>query len=523
MRSPESVSAPGAWLRLQSALTPVIERRWLFWCLLLLVPRLPFYFAYDFLNVDEAAHLLGAQTLLTSGQRLYVDFVDNKPPLIYAFYAPAVALLPSRWAMLGVHVTFLLGVVLPTVWALASCFNDRRTGTLAGAFYLLLSGAFVASDGLAANTEQAMLLPLSFAVKLSLDAEFRGSGLRQWIVGVLLGLAALGKQPALLVGAALLFADERIVTAGKAKTLPVDYAARAWMLGTGALVPLTATALMLQARGGGADAWYWIVEYNLGHVKAPLTALHVAERALGMLLPLVAAWLPAVILPRLGFGAGHPRRMFLSVLVVATLLPAFLGARFFGHYFLPALYAATLLLFSERSVPRWAFGYAGVSSLGFCLANVVVTAPASGAMDTTLVLNQRIGSAIKSDPCAGPLFVWGYAPQLYAAAGRKPATRFVVPIDTISGFVSGNLAYERGQVPPETRIVERHRQQLLLDLARRPPAFIVDTSGSDALHWRKHPLRSWPTLSEVVGSRYEQVSEVEGVRIFRRKSCLLDN
>ncbi len=512
-----------AWLRLQSALTLVIERRWLFWCLLLLVPRLPFYFAYDFLNVDEAAHLLGAQTLLASGQRLYVDFVDNKPPLIYVFYAPAVALLPAGWAMLGVHVTFLLGVVLPTVWALASCLNDRRTGTLAGAFYLLLSGAFVASDGLAANTEQAMLLPLSFAVKLSLHAEFRGSRLRQWSVGVLLGLAALGKQPALLVGAALLLADERDLAPGKAKTLPADYAARAWMLGTGALVPLITTALVLRARGSGVDAWYWIVEYNVGHVKAPLTLLHVAERALSMLLPLAAAWLPAVILPQLGWSLGRPRRAFLSLFVVTTLLPALLGARFFGHYFLPALYAATLLVFSERSVPRWAWAYSTLAALGFCLANVVITAPASRAMDTTLKLNGEIGAAIKEDPCAGPLFVWGYAPQLYAAASRKPATRFVVPIDTISGFLAGNLAYERGQVAAESRIVERHRQQLLFDLARRPPAFVVDTSGSDALHWRRHPLGSWPALSEVVGSRYEQVAEFEGARILRRQSCLLDN
>src|SRR5689334_15050226 len=52
-----------------------------------LVTRLPFL-RHPFLNTDEAAHLLGSWELLHGG-RLYIDFVDNKPPLVHLFYALA--------------------------------------------------------------------------------------------------------------------------------------------------------------------------------------------------------------------------------------------------------------------------------------------------------------------------------------------------------------------------------------------------------------------------------------------------
>ena len=44
------------------------------------------------LDTDEAAHAVGSWVLLDGG-RLYTDFVDNKPPLLYAYYALAQILL----------------------------------------------------------------------------------------------------------------------------------------------------------------------------------------------------------------------------------------------------------------------------------------------------------------------------------------------------------------------------------------------------------------------------------------------
>ena len=46
----------------------------------------------EVLDTDEAAHAVGSWVLLDRG-RLYTDFVDNKPPLLYAYYALGQALL----------------------------------------------------------------------------------------------------------------------------------------------------------------------------------------------------------------------------------------------------------------------------------------------------------------------------------------------------------------------------------------------------------------------------------------------
>ena len=95
-----------------------------------------------FLNIDEAAHLLGARTLL-DGDRLYVDFADNKPPLVYAVYALAQLLggpgLDSvRW--------FGAIVLVPSI-ALAALayFRFERAGVAAGVAFVVASSTLFAS------------------------------------------------------------------------------------------------------------------------------------------------------------------------------------------------------------------------------------------------------------------------------------------------------------------------------------------------------------------------------------------
>lgn len=500
------------------SLERLLEHRLLLWTCLLLI-RLPFYLSYDFLNVDEGAHLLGARTLLSSDAQLYEDFVDNKPPLIYLLYALPVLLSPHQGAMLATHLFFNFAVILPTTWALAACFSDRRRGTLAGTFFLLLNTAFIASDVLAANTEQAHLLPLSLAVFLALRPAFQTNGWLQVLTGVLLGLAVYGKQPALLTFTAFTFADPRSEAPLGEKKFLSSCARRAALLFLGGALVFGLTAVSFARFGTLKAACYWIFEYNFQHMSVPLSLADVGERALRLLLPLALAWLPALVLLRLHFSGRSPRRRFLTLLLLTTLLPAFLGARFFGHYFLPALFAITLLLFSSSELPRWAFPYAIVSAIGFTVANVFVAHPSNRLMDVTLEIQSKVGRAIAEDPCPGPLFVWGYSPTLYHFAERDPASRFVLPIDTVSGYVAGNQAYERGELDPKDRIVPEHQELLLADLKRNAPAFIVDTAEHPALRWRQHPLAMLPELEEFVHAHYELHADIEEVRLYRRLSC----
>src|SRR5436190_22327797 len=82
----------------------------------------------DVVDLDETCHILGAQ-VLASGGLLYTNFVDNKPPLLYAYYALADAWGAHR--LFDVHVVTVLLVVPGTALALSAFYEHSRTGIVA--------------------------------------------------------------------------------------------------------------------------------------------------------------------------------------------------------------------------------------------------------------------------------------------------------------------------------------------------------------------------------------------------------
>ena len=132
--------------------------------------------------------------VLLDGGRLYTDFVDNKPPLLYGYYALAQLLLGR--GLLPVHaVTAIVTVPLVALAASAAFRHDRR-GVAAGLLWLVSGASFLAHDLLAANAEIVLLLPASWAIALVAD---EGRAVR-WrpllLAGLLLGLATLVKHQA---------------------------------------------------------------------------------------------------------------------------------------------------------------------------------------------------------------------------------------------------------------------------------------------------------------------------------------
>lgn len=159
-----------------------------------------FLLGVDILDVDEAMHIVGSWQLLR-GRHLYVGFVDNKPPLLYVYYAFA-QLLFGR-GMLAVHLLTVLVTVPLTALGVSSFFAHDRRGVMAGLIFLVFGSAFLAHDMHAANCEILMLLPATWAVAAVRDEE-RGRRAR-WMfwAGGLLGMAMLFKQQALAWAPAL--------------------------------------------------------------------------------------------------------------------------------------------------------------------------------------------------------------------------------------------------------------------------------------------------------------------------------
>jgi hypothetical protein len=220
------------------------------------------------------------------------------------------------------------------------------------------------------------------------------------------------------------------------------------------------------------------------------------------------------------------RRALVFGLVLATLLPAFLGWRLFGHYFVPLIFALSLgagPFFATLPRSRVANLCAAVLAVGFMAFTIggrIVHDPARNLTDVSDPRYTRIAASMPpSCAVARALFVWGYAPQLYVLSDLRPASRFVVPIDTITGYIVGNDTFARGALDTTSRIVPEHWDWLMSDLERSRPEYIVDTAPADLNHWSLYPLSNFPRLAAFVAHGYRTYAEVGGALIYRRTDC----
>ena len=479
-----------------------------------------------FLNIDEAAHLLGARTLL-EGDRLYVDFADNKPPLVYAVYALAQLLggpgLDSvRW--------FGAIVLVPSI-ALAALayFRFERAGLAAGVAFVVASSTLFASDGQVVHCEHVMLLPLAWSLVLTRAPRFFSRAALLFAAGALVGLATLGKQPAALcliaygVGV-LWFARGAAQKAKGVAALTAGFAA-----------PWALILIALARRDSATEAVFWIWQYNAGHVDNPMSNVERLERLawygaalLPSMLPLLAAW---------GLGWQERRRterprslaqrdsVMWGLFAVATLLPGLLGLRLFGHYFVPGLFALSLAAGPFLGRAQLDRRHVAIASFAvICLVietvvSLVVHDPARQIADVSRLAYARIGTSVDAHSSESDrgLFVWGYAPMIYVFADALPASRFVVPIDTLSGYLAGNDAVLEGSLDTSSRIDHGHRRALLEDLAASRPRHIVDTAPADLNHWARFDLAHFPELEALIERDYIQESVVDGAVIYVRR------
>ncbi len=464
---------------------------------------------------DEAAHLLGSITLLDGG-RLYVDFVDNKPPLLYAAYASAQALLGRG---LGSVRAFAVLLVVPlTAFAASAFFGHDRRGVLAGLVYVLLSAAMVPEDALPVHSELLMLLPAAWAVVLLKDDDASGqSPWRHVVAGALLGTAALVKPTAALWLAAApmaLLLRARSTSAWLA-------AARAGALATvGLALPLAATAIVFERGGNLHELVDRAVLANVRYVGASLPPLEWAARAAQGVLPWLAATAAAWWAYARGRGAGEEgfRASLVDALVLCSIPAVLLGGRFYGHYFLQLLFPLCLgagagLARLDRTA-RVAVSVIAVAGLGFAAANGWLVLARNDVVEETFPLHRDVAEFLRHDPCYrdATVFVWGLAPRLYIETGLRPASRFVLPQETISG-------HRPGRAETASATDSEDRRLLLEDLERSSATYILDLAPSGFHRWDRFPLTTFPALLERVRRQYEIAGVVDGVVIHRRLAC----
>ena len=482
-----------------------------------------FLLGVDILDVDEAMHIVGSWQLLR-GEHLYVGFIDNKPPLLYVYYAAAQLLLGR--GMLAVHLVTVLLTVPLTALGVSAFFKHDRRGVIAGLTILVFGAAYIAHDMHAANCEILMLLPATWALVAVRD-EGRASDPR-WAcaAGALIGIAVLFKQQgaAWLPGLAV---ASFVAPWTRRRSLLLRLAA----LLVGFAVPLGLTWAFFAAHGEDKALFFWTILYNFGYAQQPMEGSEILLRIAKYLVPFVVGTLGLWLLAPRSWGLlSRYQRTLVAGVLVCCLPIILIGFRLYPHYFVPVytpLALATapaldLLLRSPLSRAARGFrAYAIAALVGFSTANgIIYLTGIEFAPEEHKKVYRRVADVMRSDACfpGASMFTWGPEAMFMYPADLIPASRFVGPYTTICGFVPGNWGIRSGHLKATDVIRPDHWDQLMGDLERSHATYFIDASKAFR-NWKAFPLESFPRMLAFVRAHYDVLGDDGAVRVYRWRGC----
>lgn len=504
-----------------------------------------FYIRYDFVNGDEGVRALAAVRML-EGARLYADVVTDKPPGASLFYAAvftafglsmkAVHLAATVWNFGTSLIVYLIGARL----------YNKRIGLWAALLFVYFSTNYFTQDTMAANTELLMALPYTAAFYFFIRASNSsvGNAKRERLnvagallaAGLLTGLAAMFKQVGVLnLG---FFALYEIFAVWSARREPRRSASmwrafvRLSIVGAGFAVVIAAFVLWLRSMNALGDFWRNGIVLNMFYIDSEPAGLWIkfmAGRGLGFIFFNAALWSLAVLaawrsLKKVANESEQRQAWFDRTIALwggVTLIAVIMSGRFYGHYFIPALPALSLL--AARGVQAFQRAIASparrrraqigivVLSLFFLvglfrchhrtavLAYETVTGTrthwsANWGMTKREQEAEVVSGFVRSQISAGePLYIWGYAHDVFWRTGCRPASRYLTPY-----FIDGRFADAEATVTSSGEEFRREAAaNLLEDLRRTKPQLILDVEGN----FRALP---YPELVEFINKNYRE-------------------
>lgn len=460
----------------------------------------------------------------------YVDGVSHRGPLLY--WAAALAVWigePTSW--LPIRVCAMLAGLSTLLFTFLAAQAARRPFAGAVAAWAVVAALLFgvgSGDGLNFNGEHILdvfaMAGLWLTVLALRDARRSPHAGLLAIAGACAGLAALSKQNGVVMlptlGVWIVSATlARKGMAGRAKALAA--------FAVGAAAPIVLTVLVYAIANELEALAYYAVIYNRDVYMAPYRGARLT-RALGdwvaahALYFSVAAALTGWGLSRAlagvwvrGLWASCDREGFTLTVALGALFSLAacnLSARSFLHYyvqFIPWFALLVGLLIDaaigplRRSSLLQAFTIAPVALLVF-----QVWESRDGRMKRAMhnEASRAVARCAALDayaPPEAPMFVWGFAADLYVWCRRRPASRFV-----FTSFVAGLVPWFDEPVAVENeRAVPGSRDLLIRELEAEAPHLLVDAEHS--LLGRSILL--YPELADYVTAHYCAVDRRRGV------------
>ena len=466
---------------------------------------------------SEAMYSVVANEIVDGG-RPYADAVERKPPLLFWTYA-AVFKIAGKFNWKALHLFALVWTLcaMAGLYVIGRELFDRNTGLIAALFYSVFQPWGLWSN-LSADGEMLMNLPIIWAWAIAFRRNSSRMRPELFAAGALLGAAFLLKQPAAIaavpLGIYLLLPSYR-ASRSLTRTNSIIQAA---MLTAGFFAALGLATIILWKQGILHEAVYWTIAGNdVPHVFW--------QKGVVRTLAFLVACLPLVIGSIMACRDGDeiwagkmPERTALLGLLVASVIGAAAGARFYPHYYvqlipplalLAAFYYAGLW---SRTIqppnwllrPRVTYAWLALTVITFSIIHWAGLAPRRLPSESGRYLFTH------SNP-EDRIFVWGQKMNIYLDAHRRPASRYITTFP-LTGHVFG------GRVPGldiRSRILPGAWSNLQQDFARHPPAYIVDVQADPKT--AESPVSDFPILAKLLAERYQPVAHTaEGV-IYRMR------
>ena len=515
-RRPASGGSPGSRLDRVLAGRAGAARAGLALLALTIVTRLP-----SLLNPgpidDESVYSVVANVMLAGGTP-YSDAIERKPPLLFCVYWLVFKLFGSyNW--LALHVVALAWVLLTMLglYALVRPLFDQRAGLVAALVYSALQ-PWVTAKNLAFNGEVLMNMPLVWAYVLVLrPPRVSGAEIRPFAAGVLVAVASLLKQPAAIAAVPLIV---YLASPEGVRPAPVWLRfARARVLAflAGSLAVLAAATFELWRRRVLGDAFYWSVT---NHTVPRVFWLHGFEHTA---LFALCAW-PAILLLATRRPLRHAWRarsaQFYAILgwLVVSWIGAAAGGRFYPHYYIqviPPLAALAAPCFG-RAMPLqagWQARWLSPRVAGAWLALVVGVSLGVQTFQLTQLraVPAAAGFVRAASHDRDRMFVWGQATEMYVAADRLPASRYIATFP-LTGYIFGGAT---DGVSTDARIVPGAWANLAHDFAAHPPRFIIDAQAATG---DAYPLHRFRLMAAFVARHYRRRAVLGDGIVYERRA-----
>ena len=500
---------------------PLFARGWPtaeFWFLLALL-SIPILLYLPFIGApferDEGVYATVAQGVL-HGKVPYRDLFDNKPPLVYLWYAVSFSLFGESTYAPRIVAAAFLGVTAVLLYHQARLALPQGAAYAAAILFAISTGLpWVA---LHANTEAYMLLPLVGSL-LAFTHGMKEEKLKWFFfAGLLAGLAMMTKQVAmwnlLALAMVALIWHRRTATSSWRAVAPTF-----WMF-AGAMISLALVALPFALTGALDDFLYANLSYNWVYVNFLTWAQRFANLGYGtaffcaVAAPFVAGAIAGLVIVWRKRAAATDYVLILWA--IASAIGVASGGRFFPHYFLqlmPSLAVLTGVVVYDRFVngnqhvlsrPAWVLAmFLIVVSVGTTTVLYLSPGQAEERVASSVYeqkqwerSSEQLGAFIKARSRPDDLiFNYGRESQLYFYADRSPAVPY---------FYDWVLEYDQDSLT-----------QIIQGLREARPAYIVDSEQAPLFDdWNAaHP----PEFQQFIEDNYNYMGHVNFADIYMLK------